>query len=403
MPRPSPKTRVPTRFPEPAPACRHFGTCGACDRLDQPIAEQLREKTAAVEHLLHPFLGGLRVEYEVPQSTPMHARARLLYAARPDRNGRLTLGHFAFHTHDVVRIAECRTQDEGLTALGVATEKILREMRIEAYDPNSGKGSVRAFQARLSPGTGELLMTVVTSSGLFPARPEIAERLLRAANDLPPHGRPHMHAVGVVRSISERDDEFLLGDRYVALKGRDHQFDRAGGLTFRVSAGSFYQIHREADAQLYRPALRLAGAVRGLRVVDGYGGVGTFGLRCAKASAANVEIVEDNPTACRDAEHNAARNELAQVLVVRAKFTAAEFAPGPDLLLVDPPRSGLGAEGVRRVLAARPKRVLHVACSAESLAADLEGLLAGGQRVKAMRLCDLFPHTGHVELVTLLE
>jgi 23S rRNA (uracil1939-C5)-methyltransferase len=207
----------------------------------------------------------------------------------------------------------------------------------------------------------------------------------------------------VVRSISERDDEFLLGDRHVALKGRDHQFDRAGGLTFRVSAGSFYQIHRDADAQLYRPALRMAGDVRGLRVVDGYGGVGTFALRCAKAFAASVEIVEDNPSACRDAEYNAARNELAQVRVVRAKFTAAEFAHGPDLLIVDPPRSGLGAEGVRRVLAARPKRLLHVACSAESLAADLDGLVTGGHRVKAMRLCDLFPHTGHVELVTLLE
>jgi tRNA/tmRNA/rRNA uracil-C5-methylase (TrmA/RlmC/RlmD family) len=73
-----------------------------------------------------------------------------------------------------------------------------------------------------------------------------------------------------------------------------------------------------------------------------------------------------------------------------------------DLLLVDPPRSGLQPDGVARVLAAQPKRLLCVHCAADALARDLEGLCAGGWRVAEVRLCDMFPHTEHTEVLTLL-
>jgi 23S rRNA (uracil1939-C5)-methyltransferase len=322
---------------------------------------------------------------------------------RAGRDGRPVLGIFMPRSHELVRIRECRTQDEGLTALGVAAERILRDLGLEPWDETTGSGFVRAFAARLATGTGELLLGVVTRPGLFPAGAELAERLFAAAQDLPhARGRP-ARPVGVVRSISDRDGNFLLGDRTVPLKGRDYLEDRADGLLFRMRFSSFYQVHRDASALLYRPALRLAGDVHGMRVVDGYGGVGTFGLRFAKAGAALVEIVEDNPVACDDAAHNARANALPGVRVIEAPFANADLAPEPDLLVVDPPRSGLQAPGVARGLAARPRRLLCVHCSAESLARDLEGLRAGGFTVASVRLCDLFPHTGHVELLTLLR
>ncbi len=394
------------RSPPPLPDlhCRHFGTCGACDRLDVPIEAQIGEKVAMLEHQLRPFLGEVRVDCAIPRRTPRHHRTRLLYPARPDRQGQAMLGHFAYRSHDVVRITECQTQDPGLTALGSAAERILRELRLPAFDPASGRGLVKAIQARLAQGTGELLTSVVTTPGPFPQGPELAARLMAAARTLPrASGALPTLPVGVVRSISERGDEFLLGSEHQTLHGRDHLVDQADGLQFRISAGSFYQIHRDASALLYRPALSMCGDLRGQRVVDGYGGIGTFGLRAARDGAASVAIVEDNHAACGDALHNAERNALSMVTVTEARFHEADFAPAPDLLIVDPPRSGLQAHGVARVLAARPQRLLHIACSADSLALDLAGLQAGGYRVQAMRLCDLFPHTGHVEVAALLS
>ncbi|MBK8980155.1 MAG: 23S rRNA (uracil(1939)-C(5))-methyltransferase RlmD [Planctomycetes bacterium] len=383
--------------------CRHFGNCGGCSALDVPLRLQLDAKLARVAGLLEPFLGAVRPTVATPPAVPLHFRTKLLYPVRPDAAGRPTLGIYARGTHDLVQIEECRTQDRALTALGTAAERVLRELRLQPFDERDASGFVRAFHARVAPGTGELLMGVVTRPGLFDTGAELAGRLLAVAAELPRSGRQRLTAVGVVRSISERTDNFLLGERHVPLRGRDHIVDRQDGLEFRIGLGSFYQVHRSASAILYRPALELLGELRGRRVVDGYGGIGTFGLRCARAGAARVEIVEDNPSSCRDAEHNIARNGLGEtVSVERAAFVDARFEPGPDVLIVDPPRSGLREDGCERTLRARPRAVLHVACSAEALARDLAILVPGGYRVAAVRLCDMFPHTEHVEVLTLL-
>ena len=292
--------------------------------------------------------------------------------------------------------------DPWLTGFGKEAEAVLRDLKLAAYRPRSGKGFVKAVWARIASGTGEVIAGIVTRPGVFAQGQELADRFLEAARRLAT-GRAQRHLVGVIHSISDREDDFMLGDRHVPLRGRDHIVDRRDDMTLRISAGSFYQIHAGAFDLLYREAIAMCGEFRDQRVIDGYGGVGAFGLRFAKAGAGAVTIVEENAAACRDAEHNAVANGMTNVSVERAPFAKSKFAAAPDLLVVDPPRSGLRDNGIKRVLAAKAQRVLHVACDAESLARDLEGLTAGGYSVREMRLCDLFPHTEHVELVTLLD
>lgn len=384
------------------PECRHFGECGGCSLLDQPIGWQLHDKAARCEALLAPYLGGVRLATAVPERTPLHFRTRLLYPVRANAKGHATVGIYAFQSHDLVRIEECRTQDRWLTAFGLVAERALRDLRVVPYDPARGKGHVKALWARLAGGTGEVLAGVVTRPGEFAEGRLLAERLQRDAGQLVA-GNAARRLVGVVHSLSERDDEFLLGDRHVPLLGRDHVVDRRDGLEFRISAGSFYQIHAGAHALLYAPALAMCGDVRGLRVVDGYGGIGAFGLRLARAGAADVLVVEESAAACRDAEHNARSNGLGNVRVQHSSFAGATLPGGVDLCVVDPPRAGLQRAGITSLLRARPARILHVACAVESLAQDLAGLCAAGYRVRAARLCDLFPHTEHTEILTLLQ
>jgi 23S rRNA (uracil1939-C5)-methyltransferase len=189
----------------------------------------------------------------------------------------------------------------------------------------------------------------------------------------------------------------------VPLLGRDHVVDRAGGLRFRISFGSFYQVNRHADRLLYEPAMRMLGDVRGCRAVDGYGGVGTFGLRLWAAGAASVAIVEANPVACHDAAASAAASGAENVTVVEAPFAAAPPAGPADVLVVDPPRAGLLEGGCARVLELAAPRVLYVACSTAALRRDLDRLVGAGRyRVAALHVADLFPHTEHVETLCLL-
>jgi tRNA/tmRNA/rRNA uracil-C5-methylase (TrmA/RlmC/RlmD family) len=169
-----------------------------------------------------------------------------------------------------------------------------------------------------------------------------------------------------------------------------------------TSYARFYQLHRHAEAVLFQPALRLLGDVNGLRIVDGYGGVGTFALRLLRAGAAHVTLVESSPSACADARHNLEANGFAGRGEVREDPFGSAPLPPCDLLVVDPPRAGLQAQGAAALLAAASPRVLLVSCSLESLARDLAAL-HGDDAVEALQLCDLFPHTEHVEALTLLR
>ena len=370
--------------------------------LDQPIAWQLHDKIAACERLLAPFLGQVRIEHELPRRPQQHFRTRLLYPVKANRDRKPVLGIFEYQSHHVVPIDECRTQDVWLTALGREVAGLLEQLKLEAFHPHRRRGIAKAFWARLASGTGEVLAGLVTRPGTFEQGPAFAQALSEVAERLPHQGRPR-RLVGVVHSISDRDDDFLLGDRHVPLRGRDYIVDERDGMRFRISAGSFYQIHAGAYALLYGPAIEMCGDVTDRTVVDGYGGVGAFGMRLARAGARDVLIVEDNAAACRDAEHNLRDNRLPNARVARASFPNAELPHEPDLMVVDPPRAGLQRAGVQRVLASRPRRLLYVACAAEALARDLKPLTAAGYELTAARLCDLFPHTEHVELVVRLD
>lgn len=381
----------------------HFGRCGGCSLLTTPIAAQLRLKADRVHGLLARHLGALPVEYEVPPLAPRRDRTRILYPIQPDRQRRLTMGIYARGSHQVVEIQECMIQERALTLLGTRVLAILREQGFEPYDEATGRGFMRAFSARIAPGTGELLLGLVTTGGAVPRPEALISQLRAAAHGLRDQQGRVLEPVGIVRNQNDAPGNALLGRESETLWGRDHLLDRASGLTFRISFASFAQNHRDADAVLYEPAFAWLGPLAGLRIVDGYGGGGAFGLRAARRGAASVVIRESSPASCRDAEYNIATNALPQVRVSEGPFATLEPEGATDLLIVDPPRAGLMAEGAAAALRIGAPLLLHVACSATALARDLDRLCAGGYRVVRCRLADLFPHTEHVEVLTLLQ
>jgi 23S rRNA (uracil1939-C5)-methyltransferase len=389
-----------TALPHAPLTCRHFGTCGGCTHLDVPIETQLADKRAHARTLLAPFVDGVEIELDAPPRTPRHDRIAVLYPAQPHRQRGLVLGIYRRGSHEIEEIVDCRIQHKALTTLAVRAGEVMRELQLTAYDEATRRGLVRAFRARVMPHSHELLLGVVTTTSLFSMRDRLGKMLEQAAQGLrDDQGRP-LRTVGVVLNVNDRPGNVLLGAETRALRGQTWQHDEVAGLRFRVSFASFYQLNRHADAILFKPALALLGDVRGLRVVDGYGGIGTFGLRLLRAGATQVTIVESSPSACADARENLAANGLAGGEVREEPFGVGP-APAADVFVLDPPRAGLGEVGAAATLAAAPERVLLVACSLESMARDLARLTAA-YRVERLRLCDLFPHTEHVEAVALL-
>jgi 23S rRNA (uracil1939-C5)-methyltransferase len=381
--------------------CPHFGRCGGCTRLDQPIGDQLADKQAQARALLAPFLAGVEPAIALPPRTPRHDRTAILYPAQLHER-RLSLGIYRRGSHDVEPITDCRIQHKALTQLAVRLGEALRALNLPVYLEGTGRGLVRGVKARVMPGSNELLAGVIVTRSDFSERNALAKAMAVATAGLrDDQGRP-LQTVGCVLNVNDRPGNALLGPTTIALSGRSWQTDVQGGVRFRVSFGSFYQLHRHADAILFQPALAMLGDVAGLRVVDGYGGVGTFALRLLRAGAAHATIVESSPSSCADARANVTDNGFGDRAEVREEPFGSAPLPACDLLVADPPRAGLMAAGAAAILQAAPPRVLLVSCALDALARDLAAL-ATVYRVAQVRLCDLFPHTEHVETVTLLE
>jgi 23S rRNA (uracil1939-C5)-methyltransferase len=170
---------------------------------------------------------------------------------------------------------------------------------------------------------------------------------------------------------------------------------------FRVSGGSFFQVNRLLLDRLVETAV---GGAQGTTAVDLYSGVGLFSMALA-GRFEQVTAVESGASAVRDLRFNAERAGLNNLL--SEQTTAEEFLKGvdspPDLVLLDPPRSGIGKGVVERLGQLKPQAITIVACDPATLARDLRGLQAAGFELERLTLVDLFPQTYHLETIANLK
>jgi tRNA/tmRNA/rRNA uracil-C5-methylase (TrmA/RlmC/RlmD family) len=234
---------------------------------------------------------------------------------------------------------------------------------------------VDELEVIVAPDTGESLIAVDASRKAAPALPPVSARLVV-------NGRPQQRSGAVHTNVSD--------------------------VTFRVSAGVFWQVHVGAAEVLARAVRAVLGAERGDKVVDLYAGAGLFSVLAADDVGAkgSVLAVERDRRACADAEYNG--QGRPQLRVKRASITPNLVERGigrPDLVVLDPAREGAG-KAVMAALAGHAttvRRLVYVACDASSFSRDLRVLLDAHWTVASLRAFDIFPMTEHVELVAALD
>lgn len=209
------------------------------------------------------------------------------------------------------------------------------------------------------------------------------------------------------------------------LSSTDRMVERAGGRTFRISPGGFWQVHKKAPAILTEAVNGMIAEVgfdKDADNLDLYGGVGLFaGAIAARfGNDARVTTVESFKQATEDASLNL--SDLPRVRAVcqpterfmnekaaeakaerkKAKAAGAAETASTATVVLDPPRSGAGAKVIERLIEFAPKHIVYVACDPVALARDLKPLLAAGYELRSLRAFDLFPHTHHVECIASL-
>ena len=214
-------------------------------------------------------------------------------------------------------------------------------------------------------------------------------------------------AEGVFWTQTESLGESTSGGTTRLLAGSPQLMDDLGDLRFLISPEAFFQTNTEMAEILYGVAVEFAGLRGHERVFDLYSGIGTIALTLATRAreVIGVELIEP---AVADAIENARLNEIENASFYAGDIRTSmrelvEEVGRPDVCVIDPPRAGLSAKVVRRVVEAAPQRIVYVSCNPTTLAPNAAQLVEAGYVLRRVRPVDLFPQTPHIESVALLE
>jgi len=377
--------------------CAHFPACGGCRFQDLAYEAQVAAKEAQVRDALQRIAGLAAPPLEpiVPAESAFHYRNKLEYSFTQTPEGPALGFHRAQRWDEVLEIERCWLTTELGNALRHAVRDWAREEHLVVYDQETHEGFLRHLVVREGRNTGQALVVLVTAPGELPDAGYFADCVRRF-----PEVRSIYHAVN--EGVAE-----VTNVPATLLWGEDAIEEELAGLRFRVRPGAFLQTNTAMAEQVYALAVEYAGLTDGETVYDLYCGIGTIGLTMSGGALSvwGVDVSEES-VAC--AIENAELNGIANAAffagdVGRSVEELRDRAGSPDVVVVDPPRSGLAGGALREVGNLEAPRLVYVSCNPTTLAGDLKTLAADyGYGLERARPVDMFPHTPHVETVALL-
>ena len=355
------------------PSCPYFVRCGGCHYQHSAYEHQLEIKTAIVrENLRRIAKVELETKLEIHASPPWNYRnrTRLKVVTSPD----FSIGYYRFNSRELLPIERCPISSPlineaiaWLWSLGDRAGSLAGLQEIELFADGDDKSLL--VEARCTPETN----------------PKSAKQIVKILRDISPS------IVGAV-AFAGRPGSTA---RRIAEEGTSELTYRVRDFSFRVSAGAFFQTNRFLTDELVQ--IVTAGQ-SGSIALDLYAGVGLFAA-VLKREFDHVIAVESSPTSHADLLYNSPPNVKAVKSMTEQYLKNAVSGQRPDLVVIDPPRSGLGEKVVNEIVALQPPRIMYVSCDPATLARDLRGLLGAGYHIQSAHLVDLFPQTYHLESV----
>jgi 23S rRNA (uracil1939-C5)-methyltransferase len=378
--------------------CAHYPACGGCRFQDLDYAVQAAAKEDQVRDSLKRIAGIAEPPLEpiLPAASHFFYRNKLEYSFTQTPSGPALGFHKAGRWDEVLEVEKCWLTTDLGNAIRNAVRDWAREEGLEAYDQAEGTGYLRHLVVREGRNTGQVLVMLVTARGEKFERGYLVEVLTRF---------PEVKSIHW--AINDTPAE-VTNLPTTLLWGADAIEEEILGLRFRVRPNAFLQTNTEMAEQLYALAIRYAGLKGGETVYDLYCGTGTIGLAMA-AHALTVWGVDISEESIACALENLDLNGIGNAAffagnVGQSLEELAERAGKPDVVVVDPPRAGLAGKALRRTGELGAPRLVYISCNPTTLASDVKVLRDEyGYELVRTKPVDMFPHTPHVESVSLLE
>lgn len=392
------------------PFCPHFGVCGGCKWQHMSYQAQLKFKHQYVDNALSRIgkVDTSSMEEILGSQNTTYYRNKLEYTfsnkrwltdrdAVVDPQDMNALGfHVPGRFDKILDIEHCFLQQDPSNKLRNSLRDFAIQHGVTFYDLRAHEGALRNLIIRTS-STGETMVVVVFA---YPEEGQVELVMNYLASEFP-------DITSLLFIINQKRNDTIFDQEIEVYKGRDFIYEEMEGLKFKVGPKSFYQTNSHQAYELYKITREFAELKGDELVYDLYTGAGTIANFVAR-SAREVVGVEYVPSAIEDAKYNSQINGVNNTKfyagdmkdVLTAEFVAEHGKP--DVIITDPPRAGMHADVVSRILEMEAAKVVYVSCNAATQARDLE-MLSAKYEIVRIKPVDMFPQTQHVENVVLLK
>jgi 23S rRNA (uracil1939-C5)-methyltransferase len=401
------------------PRCKYFGVCGGCKWQHVEYSMQLQYKQQHVIDALERIGGfkDLNILPIIGSEDQFYYRNKLefSFADKPwwtekdmvdltVRDGLVNNFAVGFHVPQrwdkVLNIDECFLQSEVSTGILNTVREFALKNNIPAFSPDAESGYFRNLVIREGKNTGDVMVNLVT----FEDSPEVMEQLTAVLKQKFPE------ITTIINNVTKRKSQVALGEYEKIYYGDGIIHDKLGKYLFQISANSFFQTNTKQAERLYSIAKEYAALKPTDIVYDLYCGTGSIGIFISDSvqQVIGIELVESSiQNARKNAELNGVTNcefiagDLKDLLTKDVEWKS-RFAH-PDVIIVDPPRSGMHPKAVEELGKMKVPSIVYVSCNPATLARDLQLLAKDGYIVEQVQPVDMFPHTYHIECVVKLR
>lgn len=377
--------------------CKHFGTCGGCSFQDQPYQQQLTNK----ETLVKEHLAALNSTCELkPISSyqPWYYRNKMEFTFS-QKNQEVILGLYAKQRAGVFDLKECLIFSTDCGPILDGIRNFVKEKTYQAYDKYSHKGFLRHLIVRSTKHNPQTMIAIVTSSQGYFDKQAFVKSLLDLKLSAPIKSIYYIENDSFGDAVTFQKKELLFGEPFIK--------ETLGEFSFNIGIDTFFQVNPLAVEEFYSAINSYAALNNQQSVLDLFCGTGSIGIFLAK-TAKFVWGVELQKEIVNAAWQNAKDNNIENISFFVSdtrKFINLQgaFYKDTETLIMNPPRCGLSDKLKRTVLAKlNPKTIFYSSCNPQTLFSDLKFFL-DDYVLELVHPFDFFPHTPHLECLTMLK
>lgn len=380
------------------PACTIYEKCGGCQLQHMTYAAQLKAKKDIVKQAFERYtsIKNLPIHDTIGMDEPWNYRNKSQLQIG-EKKGNYMAGLYAAKSHQLIELTNCPVQHPDTNKVTEKVKRILQQLRIPVYKERTHSGIVRTVVVRTSFYTKEVQVVIVTATKILPKKEKIITEITQ---QLP-------NVTSIVQNINTEKTSVIFGNETIVLAGNETITEKLGSFSFDLSARAFFQLNPIQTVTLYNEAKKVAQLTGNEKVVDAYCGVGTIGLWLADGAkeVRGMDVIKES---VMDAQENMKKHgvEHATYVVGKAETWLPKWKKegfDPDVIVVDPPRTGCDKTFLQTVIDMNPKRFVYVSCNPSTLAKDVDYLMKRGFELKSVQPVDMFPQTAHVEVVALMS